>query len=288
MGVLEPLCWATTAATAISSFRQSTHLTFHVDQGSNFTMADRREFDLFAYIFNRDGEEDEPPTEPQDEDSPLVDLTVDSDEDGASNSTGAVVHPQSSSRQPRRTQTGQLQDSATDSEREQDEDEDSSYEEESSPDEEASSSSRRRAVKTGARSHGRNSNVYPLESITFSQLEQKDREGAQGVLDCYRDDRRQACVLVCGLFITGKCSIMRKRLRDLSSHMKSCHPKEKHPGYKITQYPGFKDNKAYDFVTKPYSQLKRTDPRLAEEVLALNTRPQNKPKKRSTCVAITP
>ena len=86
---------------------------------------ERREFDIFNYIFNRDGEEDEPTTETQY--SLFVDLTVDSDEAGASNSTAAVIQqdqPQSSSRQPRRTQTAQLPEPATDSEEEQDEDED--------------------------------------------------------------------------------------------------------------------------------------------------------------------
>ena len=66
--------------------------------------------------------------------------------------------------------------------------------------------------------------------------------------------------------------------------MKSRHPNEKHPGYKITQYPGFKDLKVYDFVTKPYSELKQTDPHLAEEVLALFKIRTNK---KSTCVAIS-
>ena len=99
-------------------------------------MAERREFDFFNYIFSRDGEEDEPTTEPLDEDAPFVDLTVDSDEDGASNSAAAIQqnHPQSNSRQPRRTQTGQLKESATDSEEEQDKDESSSDEETSSED----------------------------------------------------------------------------------------------------------------------------------------------------------
>ena len=73
------LFWAhlTQSATAISSFRQFAHFSLHVNQCSNITMAERKEFDLFAYIFNRDGEEDQTPTEPEEEDSPLVDLTVD-------------------------------------------------------------------------------------------------------------------------------------------------------------------------------------------------------------------
>ena len=227
-----------------------------IDQWNNITTAKRGEFDLFAYIFNRDGEEDQP----QEEDSPLVDLTVDSDEDQS----------QSSSRQPGRTQTGP--EPATDSE-EQDEDEDSSYDE-------ASSSSRRRAVKTGARSRGRHSNVYSLEMMKFNQLEEKDKEGAQRVLDLYRDERQQAFVHICSRFMSGKCRFMSKSSQNLSRHMKSRHPKEKHPGYKITQYPGFKDLKAHDFVTKPYSQLKQTDPQLAKEVLALYKRPQNKKKQK--------
>ena len=70
-------------------------------------MAERREIDLFAFIFNSDGEEDEPTAEPQDEDAPLVDLTVDSDEDGASNSAAVIQQnqPQSSSRLSRSAQT---------------------------------------------------------------------------------------------------------------------------------------------------------------------------------------
>ena len=104
--LLEPHCWATTAVSAISSFRQSTHLTFHVDQGSNFTMADRREFDLFPYIFNRDGEDDEPTTELQ-EDVALMNPTVKSDEDDASNSRAAVLKQGD---QSRRAQPDQLQE----------------------------------------------------------------------------------------------------------------------------------------------------------------------------------
>ena len=97
-----------------------------IDQCNNITTAKGKEFDLFAYIFNRDGEEDQPRTEQEEEDSPLVDLTVDSDEDDASNSTAAVIQqdqPQRTSRQPRRTQIGQLPEPATDSEEEQNEDE---------------------------------------------------------------------------------------------------------------------------------------------------------------------
>ena len=131
-------------------------------------------------------------------------------------------------------------------------------------------------MKTGARSHGRNSNVHSLESITFSQLEQKDREGAQRVLDYYRDERQQGSVHICSHFMSSKCRYMSKSSHHLSSHMKRRHPKEKHRGYKITQYPGFRDGKTNDFVTKSYSQLKQTDPQLAGEVLAVFKRPQNK------------
>ena len=74
----------------------------------------------------------------------------------------------------------------------------------------------------------------------------------------------------------GKCRYMTKVSKNLSSHMKSSHPSEKHPGYKITEYPGFKDREVNDFVTKPYPELKNTDPKLAEEVLALYERPRNK------------
>ena len=38
-------------------------------------------------------------------------------------------------------------------------------------------------MKRGARIHRRISNVYSLESITFNQLKEKDKEGAQRVLD---------------------------------------------------------------------------------------------------------
>ena len=239
------------------------------------------EFDLFAFIFNSDGEEDEPTAEPQDEDAPLVDLTVDSDEDGASNSAAVIQQKQpQSSRQPRRAQTGQWQEPATDSENEKEEKDDGDGDGDESSDEEASSSSRTRRVKTKANSGGSKPNFYPLEIMKFNQLEEKDKEGAQLVLDYYRNDRKQACVLVCSLFISGKCRFMSKRPRDLSRHMKRRHQNEKHPGYKITLYPGFKDRKISDFVTKPYSQLKQTDPQLAEEVLALYKRPRNKDRKK--------
>ena len=259
----------TTRATTTTAFSSSRQFSFHVDQ-CNINMTERREFDLFAYIFNRDGEEDEPTTEPQEEDAHL-DLTVDSDEDGASNSTAAVIQPhqsQSSSRLPRRAQPRKLQESATDSE-EEDED---------SPDEEASSSSRRRSMKRGAKNRGKKGNS--IESITFSQLEEKDKDAAQRVLDLYKDERQQGLVHICSRFMSGKCRYMCKSSTDLSRHMKSRHTKEKHPGYKITQCPGFKDCKTNDFVSKPYSQLKQTDPQLAEEVLALYKRPQNKKKQK--------
>ena len=232
-----------------------------IDQCNYITTAKRGEFDLFAYIFNRDGEEDQTPTEPEEEDVPLMNLTVDSD--GASNSSGVVIqqdHPQSSSRQPRRTQSGQLLEPATDSEEEQDEDEHSSYDE--------------------ARNRGRHSNVYSLGIMKFSQLEEKYKEGAQRVLDLYRDEKQQALVRICSHFMSGKCRYMSKFSRDLSRHIKCRHPNEKHPGYKITQYPGFRDLKANDFVTKTYSELKKTDPQLAEEVLTVYKRPQNKSKQK--------
>ena len=177
-----------------------------------------------------------------------------------------------SSRQPRRAQTGQLPEPGTDSE-----DEDKEKDDDES-DEETSSSLRKRPVKRGAKSRGRN--VHSFESITFSQLEEKDKEGAQRVLDLYRDERQQTLVRICSHFMGGKCRFMSKNSTDLFRHMKSRHPTEKHPGYKITDYPGFKDRKISDFVTKPYSQLKQTDPRLAEEVLALYKRPQNKKKQK--------
>ena len=119
--------------------RQSGHFTFHVDQCINIAMANRREFDLFTFIFNSDGEEDEPTAEPQY--SPLVYLTVDSDEEGASNWAAVMQQnqPQSSSRLPRRAQPSKLQEPATDLEEEDDDDDDES-------DEDASSSSRKQAV----------------------------------------------------------------------------------------------------------------------------------------------
>ena len=238
-------------------------------------MADGRELDFFdIFVFDRDeeagGQQTEPqeelPPEPQEEQIPLIDLTADSDDDGPSNSTPAVVQQdqQPRRRQARRAQPSQLQEPATD-------EDDSSYDE-------TSSSSKRRPVKMGARSRGRNSNVYSLEIITFNHLEQKDKDAAQRVLDLYKDERQQGSVHVCSRFMSSKCRYMSKDAREVSKHMKCHHPNEKHPGYKITQYPGFKDRKICDFVTKTYSQLKLTDPQLAEEVLALYTRPQNKKK----------
>ena len=212
-------------------------------------MAEKRKLDFFdIFVFDRDEEEEGLTTEPQEEHVPLIDLTVDSDEDDASNSTPAVIQqeqPQRTRRLPRRTQPSQLQEPGTG---------------------EASSSSRR-AVKTGARSRGRKSNVYSLEIITFSQLEQKDKDAAQRVLDLYKDDRRGGSVHVCSRFMSGECRYMTKFSHHLSRHMKSRHPNEKHPGYKITQYPGFEDRKVYEFVTKPFSELKQTDPQLAEKHL---------------------
>ena len=283
----------TTAATAISSFRQFGHFSLHRDQCIYITMAERKEFDLFAYIFNREGETEEPSTE--DKHVPLVESTLDSGEDDAGNPTPAVIQPQR--RQPRKTQPGHLQEPATDSE-------DSSEDEASSSSRgravktgarsrrrkenvETSSFPRRRPVKMGARSRGRNSNVYSFESITFSQLEQNDREGAQRVLDLYRDERQHGYVHICSRFMSGKCRFMSKSSTDVFRHMKFHHMNEKHPGYKITECPGFKDRKISEFVTKPYAELKQTDPQLAEEALALYKRPKIRRNKTSTCVVIS-
>ena len=237
-------------------------------------MADGGELDFFdVFVFDRDEEaggqqtepqEEQPPEQPE-EDIPLIDLTADSDDDGASNLTPAVVQQDQSQRsgeQPRSAQPGRMREPAADSE--------------DSSDDEASSSSRRRSVKTGARK----GNVYSLESITFSQLERKDKDAAQRVLACYRDERQQGLVHVCSRFISGKCRYMTKDAREVSKHIKCQHPNAKHPGYKITQYPGFKDHKANDFVTKPFSELKQTHPQLAEEVLALYKQARNKTKKK--------
>ena len=193
--------------------------------------------------------------------------TVKSDEDDASNSRAAVLKQGDQSRRAQ----------AEEEEEEEDDDDDDDDDE---SDEEASSYWRKRTVKTGARSCEKNSNVHSLESITFSQLEEKDKDGAQRVLDLYRDERMTGFVHVCTRFISGKCRFMTKSSQHLSSHMKSRHPNEKHPGYKITQYPGFKDYKISDFVAKPYSQLNQADPQLAKEVLALYKRPQNKKKQK--------
>ena len=192
-------------------------------------MADGRELDFFdIFVFDRDEEaggqqsepqEEQPPEQPE-EDIPLIDLTADSDDDGASNLTPAVVQQDQSQRsgeQPRSAQPGRMREPAADSE--------------DSSDDEASSSSKRRSVKTGARK----GNVYSLEIITFSQLEQKDKDAAQRVLDFYRDERQRCSVHICSRFMNGECRYMTKDTRDLSRQMKSCHPKEKHPGYKITQ-----------------------------------------------------
>ena len=255
-----------------SSAPASRHFTFHVDHCNNVTMAGKEEFDLFAYIFNREGEADQPSTERQEEQLPVMDFTVDSDENAASNSTAPVIQPhqpQSNSKQSRTIQLGRLQEPDLEYE---EEDEDSS-------DDTASSSSRRRPVKTGA-SRGMKGNVYSLEIMKFNQLEQKDKERAQRVLDHYRDDRRQSSVHLCSRFISGKCDYMSKDASHIFRHMKSHHPSAKHPGYKITQYPGLKDREISDFVTKTYSELKQTDPQLAEEALALYKRPQNKKKQK--------
>ena len=102
-------------------------------------------------------------------------------------------------------------------------------------------------MKTGARK----GNVYSLEIITFSQLKRKDKDAAQRVLDLYKDERQQGLVHICSRFMSRKCRYMSEFSLNLSKHMKFHHPNAKHPGYKITQYPGFNDLKASDFVTKP-------------------------------------
>ena len=69
-------------------------------------MAERREFDFFNYIFNRDGETDEPPTDTKEQQLPLMNLTEKSDEDDVSNSTAAALKQRN---RPRRAQPDQLQ-----------------------------------------------------------------------------------------------------------------------------------------------------------------------------------
>ena len=89
--------------------------------------------------------------------------------------------------------------------------------------------------------------------MKFSQLEEKDKEGAKLVFDHDKDERQRGRVYVCSRFMSGKCRYMSKDAKQVSKHMKSSHPNAKHPWYKITDYPGFKDVKAMDFVAKPYS-----------------------------------
>ena len=68
----------------------------------------------------------------------------------------------------------------SDKSQQQEDDDDGDGDDESSGD--VDSSWRRRGVKTGARSHGRNSNVHSLEGMKFNQLEEKDKEGAKLVV----------------------------------------------------------------------------------------------------------
>ena len=215
-----------------------------------------------VFAFNIDVEADTFPFKPQEEQLPHKNST---DEDGVSNSAAAVVQqdqPQRTSRQPRRTQTAQLPEPTTGSEEEEDEDEESS---------------KRSTTKTRARVK---SNVHSPKIITYCQLEAKVKDQAKLVLDQYRDERQQGSVHVCSRFMSGKCHYMTKNSQRLYNHMKSHHPNSKHPGYKITEYPGFKDHKTIDFVTKPYSELKQIDPQLADQVLALFKRPQNRNKQK--------
>ena len=89
-----------------------------------------------------------------------------------------------SSRQPRRAEPSKLPEPATDSE-DEDEEEEEEDDDDDGGDHESSdyldSSWRRRAVKTGARSRERKSNVHSLGMIKFKQLEEKDKEGAKFV-----------------------------------------------------------------------------------------------------------
>ena len=72
-------------------------------------MVEKRKLDFFdIFVFDRDEEADALPAEPQGEHVPLIDLTVDSDEDDASNS--AVIQrkqPQRTRRPPKRAQPSQ-------------------------------------------------------------------------------------------------------------------------------------------------------------------------------------
>ena len=168
-------------------------------------------FDIF--VFDRD-EEDGEEEGVMTEHVPLGAPTLDSDDNNASNPTPAVAQQEQpqNSRQPRGTQTGQWQEPATDSEDSEDEEDDEDEDEDSSEDE-TSSSSNKRPVKTGARRKG---DVHSLKAITFTQLEQRDKDGARRVLDLYKDDRRGGFVHICSLFMGGKCSYMCKDIRDLS------------------------------------------------------------------------
>ena len=181
------------------------------------------------------------------------------DEESSEEATGMIQQEeqQTSMGHQRKLQPGRLRE-PTDSE---DEDEGEDEDGESCEDEDDSSSSsdedeaplRKQSERTLKRTRPRKDWGWSLKAISFAQLKSKNKKGAQRVLHYYKYDKQSGRVHVCSRFIRGKCGYMCKFSRHLYSHMKNNHPDDKHPGYKIFNYPGSRD---YKVVTKPYNELK--------------------------------
>ena len=120
--------------------------------------------------------------------------------------------------------------------------------------------------------------TYNLEIMTYSQLEQKDREKAKEVLIFYNDKKRSTNVLLCSFFLKGKCGYFTKDFRQILNHMRSHQEKNIPLPLKIVNCPAYKDRKTHEYLVKTYSELKKNRPALAKKVLALYKEQKNKKK----------
>ena len=120
---------------------------------------------------------------------------------------------------------------------------------------------------------------HEYEIMSYSQLEEKNRYKAKEVLDFHKDMKQHGNVLLCGLFLKGKCDYLTKDSRRILNHMINHLEKNIPLPLKIVNYPcNYKDKKIYKYLIKTYCDLKKDRPALAKKVLALYKEQWNKNK----------
>ena len=200
---------------------------------SNVVMAEEKEFDLFAYISNREGETDQPSTKRQEEHLPITDFTADSDEDATSNSTAALIQPnqpQSSSRLPRKAQPSKLQEPV-------------------------------RISKPWT--------SWPSRILieNFS-IERDWPPVAKEVLALYTrpQNKKKQKVHLCSHFALGKCNYFSTSTSAMKMHMTRRHSKTL-PMIKIIGYPGQSEKTSHTYQHMTWAELKRERSEVADEIL---------------------